>query len=128
MGLRSLVPPQAAGRTEAVRSVRHAKNKERTRRSLFFGGPKAEYFAGEAFRFQMGLRSLVPPQAAGRTEAVRSVRHAKNKERTRRSFFGGPAQNTSREGASVSDGRDFARAAASGGANCGSSFRQARKK
>ena len=94
MGLRSLVPPQAAGRTEAVRSVRRAKNKERTRRSLFFGGPKAEYFAGEAFRFQMGLRSLVPPQAAGRTEAVRSVRRAKNKERTRRSlFFGGPAQN-----------------------------------
>ena len=39
MGVISLVPPQAAGRTEAVRSVRRAKNKERTRRSLFFGGP-----------------------------------------------------------------------------------------
>ena len=36
-------------------------------------------------------------------------------------------QNTSREGASVLDGRDFARAAASGGANCGSSFCQARE-
>ena len=47
------------------------------RRSLFFGGPKAEYFAGGAVRFQMGLFSLVPPQAAGRTEAVRSVRRAK---------------------------------------------------
>ena len=52
MGLRSLVPPQAAGRIAAVRSVRHAKNKERTRRSLFFGGPKAEYFAGGGFGFR----------------------------------------------------------------------------
>lgn len=39
-----------------------------------------------AVRFQMGLLSLVPPQAAGRTEAVRSVRRAKNKERTRERF------------------------------------------
>lgn len=35
----------------------------------------------------------------------------------RRSFFVYLKQNTSREGASVLDGRDFARAAASGGAN-----------
>ena len=49
---------------------------------------------GKGLRFDSGVTSLVPPQAAGRTEAVRSVRHAKNKERTRRSlFFGGPAQN-----------------------------------
>ena len=47
----------------------------------------AEYFAGEAFRFQMGSHSLVPPRAAGRTEAVRSVRRAKNKERKGAPYF-----------------------------------------
>ena len=47
----------------------------------------------------MGMFSLVPPPAAGRTEAVRSVRRAKNKERKGAPYFlVDLKQNTSREG------------------------------
>ncbi len=66
---------------------------------LHYGGPKAEYFARGALLFYKGSHSLVPPRAAGRTVAVRSVRRAKNKERKGAPYFlVDLKQNTSREG------------------------------
>ena len=60
---------------------------------------------------------IVTPQSEKREKSIIGAPSLRRVPQGAPYFLVGLKQNTSREGASVSDGRDFARAAASGGAN-----------
>ena len=95
MGVISLVPPRAAGRTEAVRSVRRAKwKREAVASRLILVDLKQNTSRERRFGFRWACVRSCRRERRGELRQFVLAGAQKKKERTRRSsFFGGPAQN-----------------------------------